>query len=340
MTDKQQRIDWWNLQEVLKKHQRFVLTSHVRPDCDALGSELALASVIDALGKEARIVNADATPPRLAFVDPRRRIEVLGRDVDPGELDECDVIVVLDTSVWGQLGAMADGLRRLTKQFVVIDHHPGDVEVPGLVLKDPEAEATGSLVFRAAGFLDVPLTSEMASALFAAIATDTGWFRFPSTTSDTFNVISQLVARGACPSEIFQQLYERDSMGRMKLRGLVLSRIVAEIDGRLAHTHVLAEDFARVGASPSETEDFVNMALVIEGVEVAVMLIENPDTTVKVSFRSRGGIDCNRLAATFGGGGHKAAAGATLRRPFGETQSRVLDAVRKALSASGTRPRA
>lgn len=337
MTDQPHRINWEPLQQLLDKHQRFVLTSHVRPDCDALGSELALAGVLDARGKQARIINADPTPPRLTFIDPHRRIKVLGDDVDLAELDECDVIVVLDTSVWGQLGAMADGMRALSKQFVIVDHHPSDVELPGLVLKDPRAEATGSLVFEAASFLDVPLTCEMASALFAAIATDTGWFRFPSTTSATFGMISRLVARGACPSEIFQRLYERDSMGRAKLRGLVLSRIVAEVDGRLAHTHVLAEDFAKTGALPSETEDFVNMALVIEGVELAVMLTEKPDGTVKVSLRSRGGIDCSRLAARFGGGGHKAAAGATLQSSLAATQPRVLHAVREAMRGSEPR---
>ena len=331
MTDQHQAIDWAPLRQLLNKYQRFVLTSHVRPDCDALGSELAMASLLRALGKEVRIINADPTPPRLGFVDPDQHIEVLGRGVAAADLDQCDVIMVLDTSAWRQLGSMADVIRQMSKQVVVIDHHASEGELPALVFKDARAEATGRLVFEVARFLAVPLTRDMAAALFAAIATDTGWFRFPSTTSGTYRVISELVASGACPSEIFRQLYERDSMSRAKLRGIVLSRIVTEIEGRLAHTHVLAEDFAETGALPSETEDFVNMALAIDGTEVAVMLTEQPVGTVKVSFRSRGTVDCSRLAASFDGGGHKAAAGATLQGPFEAVQLSVLDAARKVM---------
>ncbi len=321
-------IDWTPLQQLLDKSRQIVLTSHVRPDCDALGSELGMAALLHAMGKEVRIINADATPPRLAFVDPDQRIEVLGRDVESVEMDSCDVIMVLDTAAWRQLGSMADVIRQTSGKVVVIDHHASEGEIPALVLSDQRAEATGRLVFEAARFFKVPVSRDMASALFAAIATDTGWFRFPSTTSSTYQVIAQLVAAGACPSHIFQQLYERDSMSRAKLRGIVLSRIVTEIEGRLAHTHVLAEDFAETGALPSETEDFVNMALAIVGTEVAVMLTEQPVGTVKVSFRSRGTVDCSRLAAGFEGGGHKAAAGATLQGPFEAVQLRVLNAVR------------
>jgi phosphoesterase RecJ-like protein len=332
MTDQQHSIDWAPLRQLLDKHQRFVLTSHVRPDCDALGSELGMASLLRQLGKDVRIINADPTPPRLAFVDPDQHIEVLGSGVEPDELDQCDVIMVLDTSAWRQLGAMAELIRNSQKQIVVIDHHASEGELPAVVFKDAQAEATGRLVFDAAQFLNVSVTIEMASALFAAIATDTGWFRFPSTTAGTYHVIGELVARGACPSEIFRQLYERDSMSRAKLRGIVLSRMVTEIDGRLAHTHVLAEDFAETGALPSETEDFVNMALAIAGTEVAVMLTEQPVGTVKASFRSRSSVDCSQLAATFDGGGHKAAAGATLHGPFETVQLRVLDALRERLA--------
>ncbi len=185
-------------------------------------------------------------------------------------------MIVLDTSAWQQLGDFADVIRGSSKPVVVIDHHASDGELPALVLKDAEAEATGRLIFDLARFLHVPLTREMADALFAAIATDTGWFRFPSTSSSTYRVVSELVDAGACPTEIYRQLYERDSISRSKLRGIVLARIVTELADRLAHTHVRADDFAETGALPSETEDFVNMALAIDGTDVAVMLTEQP----------------------------------------------------------------
>lgn len=333
MTDSKSKIDWEPLRQLLETAQRVVLTCHVRPDCDALGSELAMADWLRQLGKSVRIVNADATPPRLAFVDPDHRIEVLGAGIHLDDLGAKDVLVVLDTSAWRQLGAMADVVRNTSAQVVVIDHHASEGELPALMFKDAQAEATGRLVFEAAQFFGTNVTAEMASALFAAIATDTGWFRFSSTTSETYRVVSQLVAAGASPARIYRDLYERDSMSRTKLRGIVLSRIVTELDGRLAHTHVLAEDFAETGALPSETEDFVNMGLAIDGTEVAVMLTEQPAGTVKVSFRSRSNFDCSQLAARFDGGGHRAAAGATLEGPFESVQLRVLAAVRELMQA-------
>jgi phosphoesterase RecJ-like protein len=290
-----------------------------------------MAALLRELGKDVRIINGDSTPPRLAFVDPQRRIEVLGQGVGASELEWCDVIIVLDTSAWRQLGSMAEAIRGSSRPVVVIDHHASDGELPALSLKDAEVEATGRLVYDLARFLGCPLTCEMADALFAAIATDTGWFRFPSTTGSTYRVAAELVEAGARPAEIFRQLYERDSVGRAKLRGLVLTRLVTELAGRLAHTHVRAEDFANPGAVPSETEDFVNMALAIDGTDVAVMLTEQPAGTVKVSLRSRAVVDCSRLTAAWGGGGHKAAAGATLTGPFEVVQLQVLEAVRNAI---------
>ncbi len=136
------------------------------------------------------------------------------------------------------------------------------------------------------------------------------------------------------PHEIYAHLYERDSMSRAKLRGIVLMRLETELEGRLAHTHVLAEDFAVTGAQPNETEDFVNMGLAIDGAEVAVMLTQQPDGGIKVSSRSRSAVDCSVLAATFGGGGHRAAAGATVSGPFEVAQEKVLQAVRAAMQPS------
>ena len=320
-------IDWNVLSDILERHQHFVLTGHVRPDCDALGSELALAGLLQAMGKNVRIVNADATPPRLAFVDPHGQIEVLHQDVRPEELEQAEVIIVLDTGAWGQLGSMADVIRRTAAQVVVIDHHVNDGEIDAEVFQDAGAEATGRLVWDLSEFLQVPLTTDTATALFSAIATDTGWFRFPSTRSCTYRVAAKLIEAGALPHEIYRRLYECDSFSRAKLRSVALSRIVTELDGRLAHTYVRADDFQRTGAVRSETEDFINMVLAIEGTEVAVMFTEQPTGSVKVSFRSRTTFDCSRMAAAFHGGGHRAAAGATLEGSFEEIQARVIHAV-------------
>ena len=283
MTSAEQKIDWTPLREMLSKYRHYVISSHVRPDCDALGSELGLAHVLRALGHEVAIVNADAIPPRLAFIDTDQEILVL--DSAPGQaaLAACEVIVVVDTSAWRQLGEMADVIRTAGKPVIVIDHHASDGELPATVFKDDQAEATGRLIFDLAEFLQVPLTRSMATVLFTAIATDTGWFRFPATTSRTYRVIGDLVEAGANPSEVYQMLYERDSFGRARTRH-VLSRIVTQREGRFAHTYVRLSDFEETGTQPSETEDFVNMALAIEGTEVAVLMTEQPNQMVRVDF--------------------------------------------------------
>jgi len=186
-------------------------------------------------------------------------------------------------------------------------------------------------VLEAARELQVALTPQIATPLFAAMATDTGWFRFASTTGDTFRFGGQLVDAGARPEAIYNAIYEQDTLARVQLRGRILARTKTDLDGRLVFTSVTREDFAVTGAAAADTEDVVNMTLVISGTDVAVILVEQPDGRVKVSFRSRSGLDCSRLAETFGGGGHKAAAGALVVGPLAEAETRVLDAVRAAM---------
>ena len=324
-------VDWDRFVSVIRQHQRFLLTSHIRPDCDALGSELGMAEVLEALGKQVRIVNGQATPPNLRFLDPRQRIQTLGQDVPPDALNAYDVLMVLDTSAWVQLGPMGDVLRTTAAHKMVLDHHLSADDLGAEMFKDVDAEATGRLVLDAAEQLGVPLTPAIARPLFAAIATDTGWFRFSSTTGGTLRAAGKLVDAGASPGEIFAGLYEQDTLGRVRLRGVILARVQCEQNGRLVHTHVRKEDFEQSGALPSDTEDVINMTLAVAGTEVAVIFVEQPGGGFKISFRSRGKLDCRLLAEQFGGGGHKAAAGASVTGRLEEIQPRILAAVRAAM---------
>ena len=319
-------INWPRFAEIIRAHQRFLLVSHVRPDCDALGSELGMAGVLEALGKSVRIVNGQATPPNLAFIDPARRIGVIGQSAEPAELADTQVLMILDTSAWAQLGPMSDFIRAFGGRKIVVDHHKSADDLGAELFKNVEAEATGRLVVEAAEALGVKLTPQIATPLFAAVATDTGWFRFSSVSEVTYRTAAKLIEAGANPAAIYRDLYEQDTLGRVRLRGLILSRVTTELDSRLAHTHVLKEDFQATGSLPSDTEDVVNMALAIKGTEVAVILVEQNGGLFKVSFRSRGPLDCSRLAEQFGGGGHKAAAGITFAGPMIEAQQAVLEA--------------
>jgi bifunctional oligoribonuclease and PAP phosphatase NrnA len=325
-------IHWPRFTELVHSHDRFLLTSHIRPDCDALGSELGMACVLDSLHKEVMIVNAQTTPPNLQFIDPGGRLKALGKDVQPHELEACEVLMVLDTSAWAQLGTMAEVVRSTRAHKLVLDHHVGEDDMGAELFKNPQAEATGRLVVEAAHHLGVRLTSEMAKPLFAAIATDTGWFRFGSTTGATFRSGSELVDAGAVPCDIYAELYEQDSLPRLQLRGRILARTKTDLDGRLAYTAALKEDFDATGALPSDTEDVVNMTLAVAKTEVAVIFVEQPTGGFKLSLRSRtSNVDCNQLAKAFGGGGHKAAAGAFINAPWPAAEAKVLDVVRAAM---------
>jgi phosphoesterase RecJ-like protein len=293
-----------------------------------------MAEILRAVGKKVRIVNAHRTPTALQFLDPAGNIEVLGDDVE-AENVSADCIMILDTSAWAQLGDMGDVIRTSMADKIVLDHHVGEDDLGATMYKDYQAEATGHLVVQAADALGVPLTRAAAMPLFAAIATDTGWFRFGSVTAETYRVIARLVDVGVVPSEVYGDLYERDTLGRLKLRGLILSRTTSELDGDLMHTYVQREDFAVVGAEPSDTEDVVNATLSVSGAKAAIIFVGQLRGGFKLSFRSRCHLDCNEVARQFGGGGHKAAAGAFQEGTLEEVQDRVLSVVRQMLTQQG-----
>ncbi len=324
-------IDWEAFGAIIHAHQRFVLTSHIRPDCDALGSELGMAHVLEALGKDVRIVNGQAAPPNIAFIDPTRRIRVLGADLQAADLQDREVLMVLDTSAWEQLGSMAEVVRRTSAKKMVLDHHVSEDDLGAENFKDRTAEATGRLVVEAADHLQVSLTKDMATPLFAALATDTGWFRFGSVSAETYRIAGRLVEAGAQPHAIYAELYEQDTLGRVLLRGVVLSRLQLELNGRLVHTYVRCDDYTATQSLPTDTEDAINLAFTVAGTEVAVILVEKPSGGFKISLRSRGAMDCSQVASHFGGGGHRAAAGASIDAPFAIAQEQVLQRVRTAM---------
>ena len=168
------RLDWASLLDVLRGCGRVVLTSHVRPDCDALGSELGMLGILEAIGKDVRIVNAQATPAGLRWIDPSNRIESLDAGVDKAELLGRDLLIVLDTSAWAQLGAMADVAKQMREKVLVIDHHVSEDDLSDRWFKDTSAEATARIVYEIGLRLKVPLTERIATPLYAGLSTDTG----------------------------------------------------------------------------------------------------------------------------------------------------------------------
>jgi phosphoesterase RecJ-like protein len=321
-------IDWRPLVEVIKQRDRFLITSHLRADCDAIGSEVALARILQSLGKQATIVNGDEVPRHIEFMDPDGMVGVIGSTITLDLLRSFEVMIVVDTSAWLQLGRMADVLRSFPGVRVVIDHHVSEDDMGALVFKDDQAEATGRLILQLSEALGVKLTKDIADPLFAAIATDTGWFRFSSVQADTFTALAKLTAAGACPGKTFSQLFEQHSLPRLHLRGRILDHVRPDCSGRLLWTYVTAADFRETGSEKTDTEDAINMLLTVKGVEVAVLFVELEPEATKVSLRSRSKFNVNTAAEKFGGGGHRAAAGITFRGPMLEAQEAILDALR------------
>ena len=329
-------IDWQRFAEVIRSASNIVLTIHHRPDGDCIGSALAMREVLLQLGKEVRIIAPHRTPPTLAFLDPHRYVTALEEMTaeETHYFQHADLLFVLDTSSWQQLGTMAPHFRESAAKKIVLDHHIKGDDIGAELFLNFNAEATGALVVQAAEVLGVPLTRAIAEPAFVALATDTGWFRFSNVTSETLRTAGTLIDAGVQPDILYREIHEQESLGRIRLVGRTLSKTETYMEGQLLVTWILLEDFAAAEALASDSEDIVNMLLQVRNSSMAVLISELQDHTFKASFRSRCAVDCSVLAAQFGGGGHKKAAGASLAFPFEQTKQMLIDAVTKALHSS------
>jgi phosphoesterase RecJ-like protein len=325
-------LDWKPFVEALRRHNRFLLTTHVRPDGDGLGSMKALADILGRQGKEVHLVTATSMPDRYRFLDPE------GQIVRFSELDDrwanAEVVIVLDTGTWNQLGDFGAFFRTLRAEKFVIDHHVTQDDLGAARLVDVSAEATGRLVYEAIAAMGAPLTEAAAGFLFVAIAMDTGWFRHSNASPETFGLAEKLVRAGAKPHLLYDRLFEENSLHRLKLMGIVLERLQVMHGGRVAYSEVRQTDYSLMGAKPQDTEDLVNFTRSLSGVEVGLLFMEQPRGGIKVSFRSRSRVDVARIAEQFGGGGHRLASGATIANAsLEEARERVLRAVTTTIDA-------
>jgi phosphoesterase RecJ-like protein len=297
-------------QELFQQNQRFVLTTHVNPDPDAIGSEVALAYFLKSRGKDVTILNHSAIPSNCLFLDPERFVA----QFDPGHhadiIANADLIVVLDANQPERLQSLRPYVLQSKATKLCIDHHPDRQPFADLYVIDTEAAATGEILFDLFLHCDADSVSkEIATALYAAIMTDTGSFRFPKTDATLHLVVAGLIERGADPVQIYHETYEQGSARRLQLLGNVLSTLQIAHGGRVASVFVTQEMFDKTGTTEEDTENFVTYALNIRGVQIGLMFTELADG-IKISFRSRGNIAVNKLAQEFGGNGHKNAAGA------------------------------
>ena len=306
----------------LRENRRFAVLSHVRPDGDALGSQLALGLALRQIGKEVRIWNEDGMLEKYSFL-PQSALLTKPASVP----EDFDVAIALDTAIQSRLGTAANGVRS-AKVWINIDHHPSNPGYGDLVFIDPDSPATGQILFELIASERLPFDREIAENLYVAISTDTGSFQYPNTTARTFEIAAELVRAGVNVGEVSQKLYENYPRRRIELLRELLRTMRFEADGRIASFSLSLETANRLGVLPEDNEGLIDHLRAIRGVIVAVFFEELPEGKVRISMRSkRPQADVCAICKQFGGGGHTLAAGARVRGILPEVEERVLRAV-------------
>jgi phosphoesterase RecJ-like protein len=307
---------------VLREQQRFAILSHVRPDGDALGSQLALALSLKELGKTVRVWNEDGMLEKYSFVPGANLLSK-----PPSAPEDVDVALALDTAIQNRLGNTLPAIRT-AKIWINIDHHPSNPGYGDIVYIDPTSPATGQIIFELIKSQNLPLTREIAENLYVAISTDTGSFRYPNTTAHTFEIAAELVRAGVDVGRVSQQLYENFPRRRSELLRELLATMRFEAGGRVASFSLSLNLARQLGVLPEDTEGLIDHLRAIRGVIVAVFFEELPDGKVRVSMRSKSeDVDVRTICQKFGGGGHILAAGARLRGTLSEVRAKILEAI-------------
>jgi phosphoesterase RecJ-like protein len=320
------------LAQAIKPRMRICLTTHVNADGDGLGSEVALVHLFRALGADPVIVNPTPTPPRYEFLF--EGIPGTDRSAEAvKEIRRADLVFVVDIADLGRLGMLQEAVRERGVPVACIDHHVSAGTLPdGPRFVDPTASATGELVveFAEANGWEIPPLA--ARALYVAVLTDTGGFRFSNTRPRTLRVAADLLECGVDPEEIYLQVYANAPEGRARLLAEALQTLVVERDSGLAWITIPPGSLERHQVSADDLDGVVEYARSVEGVRLALLFRELAQGRIKVSLRSVGAVDVADFARQFGGGGHRKAAGLSLEGPLAEVQSRVLEAARAYLS--------
>jgi bifunctional oligoribonuclease and PAP phosphatase NrnA len=306
-------VDFHLLEKIIRENNSFLLTTHVNPDADAIGSEIALYFILKELGKEVYIVNHSQNPYNLLFLDTDNRVEKYNPEKHDCLFDKVDVIFALDFNRSDRTVSMAKVFNASDKIKVCIDHHQDPENFADYYFLDPGYSATGHILFDFIKVTDiVKLSYQTAVPIYAAIMTDTGSFRFERTTPEIHRIAAELLEQNVDPSDVYDKLYDQSLFSKLKLLGVALDSLQLYGEKKQIAFMVLTQKmFTETGALESDTEGFVNFSLSVEFVKIGIMFIELKDG-FKVSFRSKGIIPVNRLAAEFGGGGHTNASGARI----------------------------
>jgi phosphoesterase RecJ-like protein len=322
--------------DVIRKGKRFLLTCHVLPDSDAVGSMLGLAEVLRSLGKEVYLYNRDPVPESVAFLPGAERVM---QSIPVGA--KFDGTMITDTAARSLLPRTFPG-HEVTGPLIIIDHHVAHDDFGDIVVRDVTACATAMVVLQLAHALGVPTVPKAAAApLYAAIIADTGGFRYPGTTAETLRTAADLLDLGVGPWDVASHVFEQWPMARLRLLGMAINAMETEFAGRVALLMIPLTMIDKAGATDQMVEGMVEYGRMLKDVECSVMLWERRPrsdetmvgpTITRLSLRSAGRADVSRIAVSLGGGGHRAAAGATLGTDLRTAREHVMRAVGRELA--------
>ncbi|MBN1436255.1 MAG: bifunctional oligoribonuclease/PAP phosphatase NrnA [Sedimentisphaerales bacterium] len=332
-------IDFRPAREAIEKAQRILITSHVRPDGDAVGSVAALANMITRIAKqdqrdcEVQVLLLGEVAEQYGFVlSDDLAIWMLGREVTAEnvaeKLDGFDLVIVADTRAVNQLPIVGEYLLKRDKGVLVIDHHLTGDEIGDVRLIDSSVGATGEIVYQLSQESGWRIAGTTAQALFMAIATDTGWFRFSNTSGATLRRAGELVGTGVVPEKMYQRLFESFPPERMRLVARVLETMELRCGGRLAVMTITNQMLKETGAKRIHIENIVNESQQVASVVVSLLMVEQEDGATRCSLRSRSDdVDVNKIAKQFGGGGHARAAGVTIEESMDQARAKLVAAI-------------
>ena len=320
---------WERIADVINEGKKFIITTHLFSEGDAIGSELALKRFLCDLNKEAVIVNNEKLPPVYSCFDPDKDVKFLrSKDVNIN-LDDFDAIFMVDVADWGQLGDFADMIKASQITKVCIDHHPTNPGYADINVIDKGASSAGELIYDLIIHMNGELTLEIATPLYLSIATDTGWFKFSNTSAKALKVSSALIKAGVKSQIIYEKLYQNKHISYLKLLSLMLGALSSECDGQLVWTKMTKKMIKSSGVEFVDTDVIIDLIRAVNEVEVVVIFRELGERRTKVSFRSKHTIDVSKLASDFGGGGHVRAAGALLNKPIDTVIGDVISAAKE-----------
>ncbi len=320
---------WQKIMGIINEGKKFIITTHLFSEGDAIGSELALKRFLSGLNKDAVIVNNEALPAVYRCFDTEKDVKFLKSKNVNINLNDFDAIFIVDVADWSQLGDFADMIKASPITKVCIDHHATNPGYADVNVIDKHASSAGELIFDMITYMKGEITTEIATPLYLSIATDTGWFKFSNTSAKALRICSDLINAGVKSEIIYEQLFQNKHMSYLKLLNSMLGILRKECDGKVVWTKMTKDMIKSSGVSFVDTDVVIDLIRAVKEVEVVIVFRELGDGKTKVSFRSKHTVNVAKLASDFGGGGHVRAAGASVNKQIDTVIGSVISGIQE-----------